>query len=313
MEPKGENVWRVKIWNDFSPWNVENSSRLGFEEFFFDCRESLQCGLLRISVHLLGSGGGEQRWRGVGGERSGRNSSSHRLFLAGSRREQHGLADVHFQVSFRREIRISSPVFWFSSHVQAFPYSVFSLQKKFEQTFKNTLEVVRMHQQQENLKFMSHFKSKFIIHRGKRKEPIDRTRIAPPRLYQLRINDSVICARTIQVPLMEPLLLFLSTSTLSSHRKCRYKRLPQNKRPPKTVIFQRGEYTKPMEFGGWFFKGGSTQNRWLLMGDSSEGGVHKTDCKNWAPGAFNSANTVCFFQFLKKITFIDFIFLITLS
>ena len=27
----------------------------------------------------------------------------------------------------------------------------------------------------------------------------------------------------------------------------------------------------------WFFKGGSTQNPWLLMGDFSKGGVHKTD------------------------------------
>ena len=27
----------------------------------------------------------------------------------------------------------------------------------------------------------------------------------------------------------------------------------------------------------WFVKGGSTQNRWLLMGDFSKGGVHKTD------------------------------------
>ena len=27
----------------------------------------------------------------------------------------------------------------------------------------------------------------------------------------------------------------------------------------------------------WFFKGGSTQNRWGLMGDFSKGGVHKTD------------------------------------
>ena len=25
------------------------------------------------------------------------------------------------------------------------------------------------------------------------------------------------------------------------------------------VIFQRGEYTKPMAFDGWLFKGGSTQ------------------------------------------------------
>ena len=39
------------------------------------------------------------------------------------------------------------------------------------------------------------------------------------------------------------------------------KRPAQNKRPPKTVIF----------------KGGSTQNRWLLMDDFSKGGVHKTD------------------------------------
>ncbi|GAV08468.1 hypothetical protein RvY_18151 [Ramazzottius varieornatus] len=77
----------------------------------------------------------------------------------------------------------------------------FSLQKKFEQAFKNTLEVVRMHQQQENLKFLSHFKSKFIIHRGKRREPVDRTRLAPPRLYQLRVNDSLICARCIEVSL----------------------------------------------------------------------------------------------------------------
>ncbi|XP_055346232.1 protein flightless-1 homolog [Paramacrobiotus metropolitanus] len=75
----------------------------------------------------------------------------------------------------------------------------FSLQKKFEQAFKNSLEVVRMHQQQENLKFLSHFKSKFIIHRGKRKEPIDRSRLPPPRLYQLRINDSLICARCIEI------------------------------------------------------------------------------------------------------------------
>ena len=31
------------------------------------------------------------------------------------------------------------------------------------------------------------------------------------------------------------------------------------------LIFQRGEYTKPMGFDGWFFEGGSTQNWWALM------------------------------------------------
>ena len=37
----------------------------------------------------------------------------------------------------------------------------------------------------------------------------------------------------------------------------------------------------------WFFKGGSTQNRWLLMGF----GIFFITSENWAPGAFISANT----------------------
>ena len=37
-------------------------------------------------------------------------------------------------------------------------------------------------------------------------------------------------------------------STEFEHRICRNKRSNRNKRPPKTVIFQRGEYTKPMGF-----------------------------------------------------------------
>jgi hypothetical protein len=39
----------------------------------------------------------------------------------------------------------------------------FSLQKKFESIFGEKLEVVRMQQQQENLKFMSHFKNCIVI------------------------------------------------------------------------------------------------------------------------------------------------------
>ena len=38
---------------------------------------------------------------------------------------------------------------------------------------------------------------------------------------------------------------------------------------------------EPMAFDGWFFKGGSTQNRWLLMGDFPKGGVHETDSFWW--------------------------------
>ena len=70
-------------------------------------------------------------------------------------------------------------------------------------------------------------------------------------------------------------------------RICRNKRPPGNKHPSKTVIFQRdgswniwvhktdgscwvifqrGEYMKPMGLDGWFLKGGITWNRWLLLG-----------------------------------------------
>ncbi|XP_070778826.1 protein flightless-1 homolog isoform X2 [Enoplosus armatus] len=72
----------------------------------------------------------------------------------------------------------------------------FSLQKKFESLFPGKLKVVRMTQQQENLKFLSHFKRKFIIHKGKRKQKTDS---AQPSLYQIRTNGSALCTRTIQI------------------------------------------------------------------------------------------------------------------
>ncbi|XP_072273548.1 protein flightless-1 homolog [Pyxicephalus adspersus] len=72
----------------------------------------------------------------------------------------------------------------------------FSLQKKFESLFPGKLEVVRMTQQQENAKFLSHFKRKFIIHKGKR-----RTRDVglQPSLYHVRTNGSALCTRCIQI------------------------------------------------------------------------------------------------------------------
>ncbi|TNN56812.1 Protein flightless-1 [Liparis tanakae] len=72
----------------------------------------------------------------------------------------------------------------------------FSLQKKFESLFPGKLKVVRMTQQQENLKFLSHFKRKFIIHKGKRKQKTDS---AQPSLYHIRTNGSALCSRTIQI------------------------------------------------------------------------------------------------------------------
>nr|XP_033819549.1 protein flightless-1 homolog [Geotrypetes seraphini] len=72
----------------------------------------------------------------------------------------------------------------------------FSLQKKFESLFPGKLEVVRMTQQQENPKFLSHFKRKFIIHNGKRKNKDDKVQ---PSLYHIRTNGSALCTRCIQV------------------------------------------------------------------------------------------------------------------
>lgn len=58
------------------------------------------------------------------------------------------------------------------------------------------LQVVRMTQQQENPKFLSHFKRKFIIHRGKRKAAQGALQ---PSLYQIRTNGSALCTRCLAV------------------------------------------------------------------------------------------------------------------
>lgn len=81
----------------------------------------------------------------------------------------------------------------------------FSLQKKFESLFGEKLEVVRMHQQQENIKFLSHFKHKFIIHQGRRKNHAvaagaSGSKALPPvQFFQIRTNGSPLLTRCIQV------------------------------------------------------------------------------------------------------------------
>ena len=45
----------------------------------------------------------------------------------------------------------------------------------------------------------------------------------------------------------------------------------------KNSDFSKGGVHKTNGFWWVIFKGGSTQNRWLLMGDFSKGGAHKTD------------------------------------
>ncbi|CAK5060797.1 unnamed protein product [Meloidogyne enterolobii] len=72
----------------------------------------------------------------------------------------------------------------------------FSLKRKFETLFKDKLEVVRMNQQQENHKFLSHFKRKILIRRGRREATL---KLNEPELFHMRANGSSICTRTIQV------------------------------------------------------------------------------------------------------------------
>uniref|UniRef100_A0A0K0FBY9 Protein flightless-1 homolog (inferred by orthology to a C. elegans protein) n=1 Tax=Strongyloides venezuelensis TaxID=75913 RepID=A0A0K0FBY9_STRVS len=74
----------------------------------------------------------------------------------------------------------------------------FSLQKKFESLFKDKLEVIRMYQQQENAKFLSHFHRKFLIRRGRRNLS-QNLGGKWPELYSMRANGSAVCTRTIQI------------------------------------------------------------------------------------------------------------------
>lgn len=76
----------------------------------------------------------------------------------------------------------------------------FTLQKKFKSMFGEELEVIRIHQQQENLKFLSHFRNKFIIRNGRRKEKSLTVEGKPAvQFFHLRANGSFLCARLIQI------------------------------------------------------------------------------------------------------------------
>ena len=76
----------------------------------------------------------------------------------------------------------------------------FSLQKKFEALFGEKLEVVRMHQQQENLKFMSHFKHGLVIKKGsRRRRQLQPDFKAETEFFHVRSNGSALCRRTVQI------------------------------------------------------------------------------------------------------------------
>ncbi|KAJ0176501.1 hypothetical protein K1T71_007680 [Dendrolimus kikuchii] len=73
----------------------------------------------------------------------------------------------------------------------------FGLERKFKQLCRR-LEVVRTHQQQESLKFMTHFHRRFIIRDGKRNAKPENDK-QPVELFELRSNGSALCTRLVQV------------------------------------------------------------------------------------------------------------------
>ncbi|XP_020611337.1 protein flightless-1 homolog isoform X2 [Orbicella faveolata] len=75
----------------------------------------------------------------------------------------------------------------------------FSLQKKFEMLFGEKLEVMKTQQQQEAPRFLAHFKGKFIIHKGKRKEPVNTEEKKKAKFYHIRSSGGILAKRVIQI------------------------------------------------------------------------------------------------------------------
>lgn len=77
----------------------------------------------------------------------------------------------------------------------------FTLQKKFEALFPGNLEVVKMRQQQENLKFLSHFHQKFLIFKGSRKAAAARKAKSEEQtqFFHLRANGGALTTRCIEI------------------------------------------------------------------------------------------------------------------
>lgn len=125
----------------------------------------------------------------------------HSILLARQRCGKHGMVNVYLQVRDNMRIRNRSFILLVNFDTER----IFSLQKKFKSLFGENLEVVRTHQQQENLKFLAYFKRKFIIHHGKRKQPKP-SGSNKVEFYHLRSNGSALCTRLIQTPADSSLL-----------------------------------------------------------------------------------------------------------
>lgn len=73
----------------------------------------------------------------------------------------------------------------------------FGLQKEIEANCREKFNVIRMHQQKEDEKFLAHFKQRFIIHQGKRNQSSQQ--IKPIQLYQVRANGNPLTLRCIEI------------------------------------------------------------------------------------------------------------------
>ena len=109
--------------------------------------------------------------------------------------------------------------FWEGMHAPhiAWLTFTFSLKKKLEMFSQGKFHVVRVKQQQEQIRFMSHFRQNFIIHNGKRrrKKPIKKKKgcldkpVQPithdylssvnTTLYEIRANGGLLSTRTVQI------------------------------------------------------------------------------------------------------------------
>ncbi|CAB0009070.1 unnamed protein product, partial [Nesidiocoris tenuis] len=49
------------------------------------------------------------------------------------------------------------------------------------------------------MKFLAHFKRKFLIHLGKRKTPRTKDQPPPIEFYHLRANGGALCTRLVQI------------------------------------------------------------------------------------------------------------------
>ena len=68
-------------------------------------------------------------------------------------------------------------------------------------------------------------------------------------LIRLKIDDEFSSA-FVRNEIFQKIQLIPLSDFVAKYRISRNKCPPRNKRPPKTVIFQRGEYIKPMGFDG---------------------------------------------------------------